>query len=638
MTKVQQTPAGTETTWKWPVDPPSYDRDPLLRPAEHTELDWLVQRWEAGHPQWFQMPPHPDLHRLLRPIHDVLDLTSAPVKVRRDALRILWMEMHRRYTSFWGWTLTDWIDVVGSDGKTYRNHCHVPPDCRQQLMAIGYILYCLSDFTVFGQCNLRSLAHKVFGEERVRSTLQRVRSELLRWGYGTNRATVYIARVLYAALLMNRSPYLEDLSREVLETLQQGNLPAYLKREVVLISRVLTALGIIDKPLSPALSTGEPAANHDALSDRLSAWSEWSQRWSNTSTLAPGTRKGNYYRLLLVGRWLTKVHPDVTTPDQWTRELAAEYVAVVERMTIGQWAETSRMPAKKIGNPISARTKNAQLAALRNFFHYCQEWGWITRRFDPRRCFATPRSIPALIALDPRIIADDVWAKLLWSGLNLTQDDLPAHVYGKGSSRCESFYPLTMIRAMVLVWLFAGLRSDEFRRLRVGCVRWQREDTRVPGTDEVLPKDAICWLDVSAHKTGKAFTKAVDRLVGEAIAEWELVRPAQPVAVDGNTGEVVHYLFLHRGRQIGANYLNVSLIPLLCRKAGVPERDTRGDITSHRARSTIASQLYNAKEPLSLRTSSSTSAHTGWRVQSALFTDRRDQARHNCWKAKPTCR
>ena len=36
------------------------------------------------------------------------------------------------------------------------------------------------------------------------------------------------------------------------------------------------------------------------------------------------------------------------------------------------------------------------------------------------------------------------------------------------------------------------------------------------------------------------------------------------------------------------------------RKAGVPERDARGPITSHRARSTIATQLYNAKQPMSL--------------------------------------
>ncbi|MGI3224227.1 hypothetical protein ACRJ4B_10070 [Streptomyces sp. GTA36] len=39
---------------------------------------------------------------------------------------------------------------------------------------------------------------------------------------------------------------------------------------------------------------------------------------------------------------------------------------------------------------------------------------------------------------------------------------------------------------------------------------------------------------------------------------------------------------------------------MLCRKIGVPTADVRGNITSHRARSTIASQLYNAKEPMTL--------------------------------------
>src|SRR5258705_10210876 len=34
--------------------------------------------------------------------------------------------------------------------------------------------------------------------------------------------------------------------------------------------------------------------------------------------------------------------------------------------------------------------------------------------------------------------------------------------------------------------------------------------------------------------------------------------------------------------------------PALCRKAGVPRGDARGRITIHRARSTMASELYNA--------------------------------------------
>src|SRR5438270_9497986 len=89
-------------------------------------------------------------------------------------------------------------------------------------------------------------------------------------------------------------------------------------------------------------------------------------------------------------------------------------------------------------------------------------------------------------------------------------------------------------------------------------------------------------------------------VVGEAITVRESNRPQQPVDVDLKTGEVVDYLFSYRGKRIGQTYLNDCLIPILCRKAGVPGSDTKGDITSHRARSTIATQLLNAKEPMTL--------------------------------------
>ncbi|MFI7351909.1 hypothetical protein ACIBSR_37355 [Streptomyces sp. NPDC049936] len=56
------------------------------------------------------------------------------------------------------------------------------------------------------------------------------------------------------------------------------------------------------------------------------------------------------------------------------------------------------------------------------------------------------------------------------------------------------------------------------------------------------------------------------------------------------TGEQVDFLFSLRARAISSGYIN-STIPMLCRKAGVPASDVRGSITSHRARSTIASQL-----------------------------------------------
>src|SRR5690348_5960140 len=113
-----------------------------------------------------------------------------------------------------------------------------------------------------------------------------------------------------------------------------------------------------------------------------------------------------------------------------------------------------------------------------------------------RRALATPRSIRALTGPDPRVIADAVWAKLVWAGLHLEASDLPANTGGQ-------FYPLELVRALAITWLFAGLRSDELPRLRLGCIRWQRDEVEVTGqTTEHVAKEAVCLLDIPTHKTG----------------------------------------------------------------------------------------------------------------------------------------
>ncbi|MGR6918784.1 tyrosine-type recombinase/integrase [[Actinomadura] parvosata] len=138
-------------------------------------------------------------------------------------------------------------------------------------------------------------------------------------------------------------------------------------------------------------------------------------------------------------------------------------------------------------------------------------------------------------------------------------------------------------------------------RLRVGCIRWQNHGNDIHGDDNhVLAQDAVCLLDVPTHKTGIAFTKPVDPLMGEAIEAWQKTRPTQPKMLDRKTGERVDLLFAIRARRVAKHYINNAIIPTLCRKSGVPTSDVRGNITSHRARSTIASQLYNAKEPMTL--------------------------------------
>lgn len=316
-------------------------------------------------------------------------------------------------------------------------------------------------------------------------------------------------------------------------------------------------------------------------------WVACVDRWYATSTLTPEVRREYRSILSMAGRWLSATQPGIASPADWTRETCAAWVAQVVRTGVGDFAQRRVNLISRLGRRLSPQTMAGYTAVTRTFFRDCQEWGWCPRRFDPKTALATPRSVRAQLGPKPRVIADDAWAKILWAGLNLAADDLA----GAGIRA----YPYELVRALALTWLFAGQRSDEIARLRVGCIRWQ------PASDGADPAaEPVCLLDVPVHKTGTAFTKPVDPVMGRAIEMWEGVRPSQPPMADRKTGEMVDLLFACRGVPVANTYINTALIPLLCRKAGIERADVRGRITSHRARATIASQLYNAKEPMTL--------------------------------------
>ncbi|MCC3328343.1 tyrosine-type recombinase/integrase [Nocardia abscessus] len=459
---------------------------------------------------------------------------------------------------------------------------------RSYAIALAY-LFGFTELNLLGNVGRGAVARKVFGEAIIDQAVERVTSVLHGWGQRSPQVTVRTASLVCHALLLNRSPLLSDLSDDVLNGLRTNmSIPYSLRQNVHSLHRALAALGHVGPPRPPARLALAPAEGVDPV------WADWVQRWHDTSPLPVSGRKGRRNQMLRMGRWLAVEHPDIREPGQWTRELCAAWVAAVDRLRIGDFTQNDESLRDRIGEPLMPRTKSGLLAGARQFFRDCQEWGWIPRRFDPTRALATPRSIRALIGPDPRVIADDIWAKLLWAGLNLEHNDVYTDPVGRK-------HPIELLRALALTWLFAGLRSDEIVRLRVGCIRWQREDVALLGdTDEMLGKEDVCLLDVPVHKTGTAFTKPVDPIVGQAIAAWEAVRPTQPAVQDRKTSERVHLLFSYRAQGIGRQYLNIRIIPALCSKAGVPTADVRGNITSHRARSTIASQLYNAKEPMTL--------------------------------------
>jgi integrase len=494
--------------------------------------------------------------------------------------------------SCWGWTPWEWARLCGGSAREFLAAQSLPtePTVRPFVVALAYLLGGFTDFHRLGTFNRLHLACLIFGEPAVDEAMCCAEEVLDRWGYHISKGTRSRMRGVFSqALLLNRSPRLEDLDTAAFAALRahpatdghQGSM-------LYALQRVVAALGHCDPPVRTGYL--QPAGIEGA--DPV--WAAWIERWHATSTLTPKVRRLIRTIMGKAGRWLAVEHPEITDPGQWTRATCAAWVAAVDRMSVGDWTQRRDALGGRGGQPVSPRTKAHNLMATRVFFRDCQEWEWIPRRFDPNRALALPRSIAALIGTNPRVIADEVWAKLLWAGLNLAPTDLP------GNS-ADTYYPMELIRAVTLTWLFSGLRSDEISRLRVGCIRWQHDGLPIPGdSHDILAEDAVCLLDVPVHKTGTAFTKPVDPIVGQAIEAWQALRPSQPKRLDRKTSEHVDMLFSVRAQPVAKYYINHTIIPALCGKAGVPTSDIRGNITSHRARSTIASQLYNAKEPMTL--------------------------------------
>ncbi len=522
--------------------------------------------------------------RLLAPLDAAGQDLGLPRATRRHVERTILGVVHATKMVYGRWDSATWLRAGRDAGRLEAN-----------VLAVGYRLGHLSGPEVLAAGVQPTLfARRVFGQTVLEREVERVRTYLHTVGYGPSALRQHsLPSVLARLFLLAGRPSLEAVTVDLLQVLHQQMPPASERRSACFrLARALHGMGLIPRPIA-----AHPYRT-DALGGVDPVWAAWCERWRATSPLAPKTVEVVYYGALKAGRWLAQHHPTIQAPDQWTRELAAAYVAAVNQFAVGDFSVPGAHPARRKGIPLSARSKNRLLGTLRAFFRDCQEWGWCARHFAPGRAFATPRAITARIGPNPRVIADEVWAKLLWAGLNLDERDLSTLGGIGGSTPSGLVYPHALVKALALTWLFAGLRSDELRRLRVGCIRWQPPNGA--GAAQASGDDATCLLDVPVHKTGTSFTKPVDPLVGEAIAAWERQRPVQPLLVDPKTGEQVAFLFCRRGRPLSARYLNRTLIPLLCCKAGVPPGDARGRITSHRARSTIATQLSIAKEPMTL--------------------------------------
>ena len=124
------------------------------------------------------------------------------------------------------------------------------------------------------------------------------------------------------------------------------------------------------------------------------------------------------------------------------------------------------------------------------------------------------------------MIADDVWAKLLWAGLNLTREDLPALM-----NAADGFVLSSVVEGLPMVLLEAAASGLPAVATDAGGVRECVADGEtgfvVPRSDcdalaAAMSRLALLPADTRARMAHAARARAVEQYdVDTVVAQWE---------------------------------------------------------------------------------------------------------------------
>src|SRR5207253_6714691 len=146
------------------------------------------------------------------------------------------------------------------------------------LTAGMYLMGVFDDFRKLGIIDRTALACRIFGRQRVETSIKRIVDLIRSWGYsrfGAKDAQWAVCTLLLSA----KSPRLEDVTLDVLETERRLTTIRYRRASIGVVSRALADLGIIAHPLSKPT-----ARSHfgDSRNGVPTEWLHWVERWRNT--------------------------------------------------------------------------------------------------------------------------------------------------------------------------------------------------------------------------------------------------------------------------------------------------------------------------------------------------------------------
>jgi len=228
-------------TQHWLINPLDYDHTMVFTAEEVEALDTFLAALDAHASRW-STPLKQPLMRLIRPIEDTGQLLGWPKRRLSRALAVLLRQMQKRGKPPCAWMPQDWQAIIASQERPL-------PQFRALIIALAYLVYGFLDVATIRKIEYRQLAQYVFGQELVDSATRRIAQVLAGWGYQLDKNNQFPA-LIALILLINRSPYLEDITAEHLQSLHAHNFRRHHRCLLAATSRALLYLGILPHALN----------------------------------------------------------------------------------------------------------------------------------------------------------------------------------------------------------------------------------------------------------------------------------------------------------------------------------------------------------------------------------------------------
>ncbi|GAA0838319.1 hypothetical protein ACFQVD_08775 [Streptosporangium amethystogenes subsp. fukuiense] len=150
--------------------------------------------------------------------------TPAHRRAVTDAIGLVLRRCLDEETSFWAWSAETWFELIAPGHIEFEAAWPgwIDGTIRPYVAAFAYLLGDFTDFHRIGNFNRRSLAWRIFGKNVVEDSVDQVAGTLQGWGYHPTAGAVGQFRtVLIQAMLVNRSPLLQDMTSEALERIRE---------------------------------------------------------------------------------------------------------------------------------------------------------------------------------------------------------------------------------------------------------------------------------------------------------------------------------------------------------------------------------------------------------------------------------